>query len=176
MGALTELKYSGAEHMADLNRRQSAGPGCSTGARLYRAWAVFLAFLLLCTVHSIPAIAANGSGQGVTGAEVYLKYCAGCHGFDGVAAYPFAPSFALGERLHKSDAELLRSVLAGRHAMPYWQSKLSVDAFRQAIAYLRTMDQRYRAGLPPRTRPIPERHYKFNPVGEGEHYWENRYW
>ena len=36
------------------------------------------------------------------GSEVYLTFCAGCHGFDGIAAYPPAPSFALGERLHQS--------------------------------------------------------------------------
>ena len=80
----------------------------------------------------------------------------------------------MGERLHKSDEELLRSVLAGKHAMPYWKNKLSNDMFRSAIAYLRVMQQRYNSGLSPRQEPIPEMYYKFNPVGEDEDYWQNR--
>ena len=126
--------------------------------------------------YSIPVDAASGGGQDLSGANVYLRFCAGCHGFDGYAEYPFAPSFAAGERLYKSDDELLHSVFGGRHAMPYWQGKLSVGMVQLAIAYLRTMDQRVRAGQPPRTEPIPELHYRFNPVGEREYYWERRYW
>ena len=108
------------------------------------------------------------------GSEVFLKYCAGCHGFDGFARYEFAPSFSMGDRLQKSDSELLHSVLTGRHAMPYWQGKLNVEMYRRAITYLRQMAERYRSGLSPRTGPLPEYHYKFNPVGEDEDYWMYR--
>ena len=130
--------------------------------------------MVLCISYQANVLAEDETAQAITGSEVFLKYCAGCHGFDGFAVYEQAPSFSMGERLHKSDEELLRSVLAGKHAMPYWQDKLSNDMFRSAIAYLRVMQQRYSSGLSPREEPIPDMHYKFSPVGEDEEYWQNR--
>ena len=159
--------------MANLKRRNPNAPGDIKGRNKNAPSAVALVLLSLGILHVAAGTAADGSGQATTGADVYLKYCAGCHGFDGIAEYPFAPSFAWGERLHKSDAALLESVLAGRHAMPHWQGKLSVDMFRLAIGYIREMDQRFRAGLPPRSQPLPEVHYRFNPVGH-EDYWKTR--
>jgi cytochrome c5 len=130
--------------------------------------------MVLCIFYQANVLAEDKTAQAITGSEVFLRYCAGCHGFDGFAVYEQAPSFSMGDRLHKSDEELLRSVLAGKHAMPYWQDKLSNDMFRSAIAYLRVMQQRYSSGLSPREQPVPEMHYKFNPVGEDEDYWQNR--
>ena len=135
---------------------------------------VKLLALVLCISYQANVFAEDKTAQAVTGSEVFLRYCAGCHGFDGFAVFEQAPSFSMGDRLHKRDEELLRSVLAGKHAMPYWQDKLSNDMFRSAIAYLRVMQQRYSSGLSPREEPIPEMHYKFNPVGEDEDYWQNR--
>lgn len=130
--------------------------------------------LLCCSAHSAVVSAANYAAGGPSGADVFLRYCAGCHGFDGFAEYPHAPSFSMGERLQKSDEELLRSVLSGKHAMPYWQDKLPVELYLRAIGYLRTMQQRYNTGLPPRQQPVPDMHYRFNPVGEDEDYWMYR--
>jgi len=145
------------------------------GGRLFAAPChirrVVVCLALCCSVYGTATVAASRAGPGPGGADVFMRYCAGCHGFDGFAAYPYAPSFSMGQRLHKSDPELLRSVLSGRHAMPYWQNKLSIDMLQRAIAYLRIMDQRYSSGLPPREQPLPELHYKFNPVGEEEDYW-----
>jgi mono/diheme cytochrome c family protein len=136
-------------------------------------WVKLLA-LVLCISYQANVPAGDITARAIAGSEVFLKYCAGCHGFDGFAEYELAPSFSMGDRLHKSDEELLRSILAGKHAMPYWQNKLSIDMFRSAIAYLRVMQQRYNSGLSPREEPIPEMHFKFNPVGEDEDYWQNR--
>jgi len=130
--------------------------------------------LVLCISYQADVLAEDETAQAIAGSNIFLKYCAGCHGFDGFAVYEQAPSFSMGERLHKSDEELLGSVLAGKHAMPYWKDKLSDDMFRSAIAYLRVMLDRSSSGLPPREEPIPEMHYKFNPVGEDEDYWQNR--
>ena len=73
------------------------------------------------------------------GRNVFQTYCAGCHGFDGFAFYPPAPSFSLGDRLYKSNAELMRSILKGRGAMPSWENKLPVHWLEQALAYIRHM-------------------------------------
>ena len=80
----------------------------------------------------------------------------------------------MGDRLHKSDDELLSSVLRGRHGMPYWNGKLTLTMYRDAIAYLRVMADRYQSGLPPREEPLPDYLYQFMPVGEPDHYWETR--
>lgn len=110
----------------------------------------------------VPVQARDGNPDG---AKVYLTFCAGCHGFDGLATYPPAPSFALGERLKRGDHALLQNLLQGRNAMPPWQDKLSEHRLRSTIAYLHTMNARWSAGLAPRTRPIPPTHYRFRPVG-----------
>lgn len=82
------------------------------------------------------------------GREVFLTYCSGCHGFDGLAFYPPAPSFAMGDRLVKSDAELLRSILNGKGAMPWWEGKLPRPWLEQALAYIRHMAQQEDVNVP----------------------------
>ncbi|MCB1876724.1 MAG: cytochrome c [Chromatiales bacterium] len=82
------------------------------------------------------------------GRTVFLTYCAGCHGFDGLAFLPFAPSFAMGERMYKSDYELLRSIRRGRNGMPSWEGKLPDDWLTAALAYIRFMDRAGREGAP----------------------------
>ena len=54
----------------------------------------------------------------------------------------YAPSFAKGERLEKSDAELLRSVRDGLSRMPPWGVILSEREILDAIAYVRTLAPR----------------------------------
>lgn len=132
-------------------------------------WRVVSLLVLGVTVCSVPAKAENSNPEG---AEVYLTFCAGCHGFDGLAVYPPAPSFALGERLNRGDHTLLQSLLQGQNAMPPWQDKLSEHMLHSAIAYLHTMNARRLAGLAPRTRPLPPTHYRFRPIGSmGPYLW-----
>ena len=113
----------------------------------------------------------HGDTSNPEGAEVFLTYCAGCHGIDGFAAYPAAPSFSMGDRLHKDDETLLESVLQGKGAMPYWEGKLSIQLLRSAIRYLRIMDERAKAGLAPRQRSLPAHMFRFQPAGERNPYW-----
>jgi len=105
------------------------------------------------------------------GAKTFLKYCAGCHGFDGEANYEYAPSFSLGDRLQKDDRELLQSVLNGKNNMPPWQDKLPVQDLHNAIAYLRLMYERHERGEPPRQVELPDVYYIFKPVGEMDMEW-----
>jgi len=78
-----------------------------------------------------------------SGESVYLGFCAGCHGFDGLSAYPEAPSFANGDRLEKSDQVLLASILHGNGEMPAWGNTLSTVAAGKVLSYLR---QRFKQG------------------------------
>jgi len=105
------------------------------------------------------------------GAQTFLKYCAGCHGFEGEAAYEHAPSFSLGERMQKDDRELLQSVLNGKNNMPPWQDKIPIQDLRNAIAYLRLMYERHERGEQPRQDELPDIYYLFKPVGEKDMDW-----
>lgn len=107
------------------------------------------------------------------GAQTFLKYCAGCHGFDGKANYEHAPSFSLGDRMQKDDQELLQSVLNGKNNMPPWRDKLPVEKLRDAITYLRLMHSRHERGDQPRQIDIPDTYYLFKPVGEENMDWMN---
>jgi mono/diheme cytochrome c family protein len=107
----------------------------------------------------------------IKGERTFLKYCAGCHGFEGKARYQHAPSFSLGERLQKDDRELLQSVLNGKNNMPPWRDKLPVQDLRNAIAYLRLMHQRYEKGEAPLQHELPGSYYLFKPVGEQNMQW-----
>jgi len=51
----------------------------------------------------------QGNWENTEGADVFLTFCAGCHGVDGFAAYPAAPSFSMGDRLHKTMAPCCRA-------------------------------------------------------------------
>lgn len=127
---------------------------------------------LLVVAPGIPGSTPAQTGPGVAlppdGGRVFLTYCAGCHGFDGFAFYPPAPSFSMGERLDKDDFTLLQSVLNGKGSMPPWQNKLPVPMLQDAITYLRSMAARRQMGLPPRSQPLPEFYFRFRPIGETE--------
>jgi hypothetical protein len=77
----------------------------------------------------------------------------------------------MGDRLHKDDDALLRSVLSGKGAMPPWEDKLSVSELRSAIRYLRRMDERVKLGLSPRQEALPAYMYRFQPTGERDTSW-----
>lgn len=77
----------------------------------------------------------------------YLRFCGGCHGLNGVAAYENSPSFAFGERLEKSDAALMRSLLEGRQEMPGWDDKLAPEDLWEILAFIRSLPARFDRGI-----------------------------
>lgn len=100
-------------------------------ARFYARIGFFCAFLLGTNM----ALAADpGKGQ-----NLYMKYCASCHGMDGMAVMPGAPNFALNEGLLQADNSLLQTMRSGRNAMPAFQGVLDDEQLRDVIAFLRTM-------------------------------------
>lgn len=69
--------------------------------------------------------------------EIFEDNCAACHGYDGVPMLPGAANFSLGERLDKSDSELLAMVMDGKGDMPAWRDDLTEDERKAALAYIR---------------------------------------
>ena len=54
------------------------------------------------------------------GEEVYPTHCANCHD---VLPQQIVPKFQSGDRLEKTDAELIESILNGLNMMPPWKSQ-----------------------------------------------------
>ena len=102
--------------------------------------------------------------KGEEGEFTFLTYCSGCHGPNGIAALGESPSFALGERMEKSDDELYRSILGGHGTMPRWSDKLPVNWLRQALGFVRTLEKRHRAGILHVPTHRPPVYFRFGPM------------
>ena len=105
--------------------------------------------------------AADGPGK-----RTFGMYCSGCHGFNGLRLFSAAPSFAMGERMTKSDQELMHSILEGKGLMPSWKDKLSLAELEAALVYLRELALRTGFGTDPVTDlDVPETYFIFRPSG-----------
>jgi len=105
------------------------------------------------------------------GKHTYLTFCAGCHGFGGMRFFPFAPSFAMAERLTKSDGELMTSILNGKGLMPSWENKLAMSRLRSTLGYLRELALRTGYGTADDVEDdLPATYFLFQPPGMIELY------
>jgi len=100
------------------------------------------------------------------GKRIYLTFCAGCHGFNGMRFFSYAPSFAIGERMTASTDELMQTILHGKGLMPSWEDKLAVSDLEDALGYLRELALRTGYGTDSSAyNQMPEVFYIFNPPG-----------
>ena len=89
--------------------------------------------LLLLTLLSV------GAADATTSRELFETNCAVCHGIDGAPVLPNAPRFSEGERMEKTDAQLLTSLSDGLNVMPPWKGVLSEQEMREILAYVRSL-------------------------------------
>ena len=82
-----------------------------------------------------PALA----GDPVKGREIYIEYCSGCHGLEGVPQVGEIPNFSLGQGLNKSDRDLLIYMKKGSDIMPAYEGVLTDREILDVIAHLRTL-------------------------------------
>jgi len=104
---------------------------------------------------------------GEAGSLLYGKFCAGCHGFNGISAYVHSPSFALGETLEKGDAELMGSLMRGKGEMPNWDNKFSPDELADVLRFVRTLRAKYELGIGQTLSGVPPVFYLFGPMAPG---------
>ena len=97
------------------------------------------------------------------GAKTYARFCAGCHGFNGIAYYVNSPSFALGERMKKSNSALKKSIQNGRNVMPGWQDKLSYAQINALVGYIRTLSLDFDVGIEREINTPTNFYYQFKP-------------
>lgn len=85
----------------------------------------------------------SGAVHASPGKIIFEENCAACHGFDGVPFLPGAPDFSVGERLDKTDAELMKSMKEGLNMMPPWQPEgkdavLNDQQLKDSLTYIKT--------------------------------------
>jgi mono/diheme cytochrome c family protein len=106
--------------------------------------------------------------------HLYTRFCGGCHGFNGISYYVNSPSFALGQRLEKSDQELARSIARGKGVMPSWENMLTEQQIRLLVGHIRTLADAYRAGIDRELLMTPDHYFLFAPLGESGDEWHVR--
>jgi cytochrome c6 len=79
------------------------------------------------------------AGSVFDGREVYQQYCLGCHGPSGEGMMPGMPNFSRGERLFRSDRELIEAVKDGNGVMPAFYGILKEKEIEDVVAFLRTL-------------------------------------
>jgi mono/diheme cytochrome c family protein len=99
-----------------------------------------------------------------TGEQIYGTFCAGCHGINGISNYVRSPSFAIGERLEKSDLELSVAIKNGKGTMPSWGDKFGKLAILEVVEFLRDLRRRYLLGIEMSPRQMPGSFYVFGPM------------
>lgn len=107
------------------------------------------------------------------GEYVYQSFCGGCHGFNGISYYVHSPSFALGERMEKTDFELRESIANGLNAMPAWGSILSESQLDAVSTYVRNLANDFHAGIGDSIQETPNLYFRFVPYGEKPSYWKD---
>ena len=101
------------------------------------------------------------------GEQAYVKFCGGCHGFNGISWYVNSPSFALRERMNKPDQELIDSIKNGRGEMPSWEYMLKPKQIDGLVMFIRTLSKSYEGGIGGGVRAEPDQYFRFHPKGEG---------
>ncbi|WP_164880835.1 c-type cytochrome [Aestuariirhabdus litorea] len=119
------------------------------------------------TIPPRPGVATvDNPGELQKGERAYFTFCAGCHGFSGIAYYRNSPSFALGDRMDKPDWELIRSISNGKGQMPGWEGKLEDSTLESLMKYIRTLKPKFDSGLVNHLRESPAYYFRFRPRGE----------
>jgi len=86
-------------------------------------------------VANSPAVALDiNAGQ-----AVYEEHCANCHGADGMPTMLGTPDLSRGESLDVTDADLVRSIKAGRNLMPAYDTLIKDEDILNVISYMRTL-------------------------------------
>jgi cytochrome c6 len=76
----------------------------------------------------------------VKGSQLYVIYCADCHGVSGDSVLHDAPRFSKSEALIKSDIDLFDAISKGNKAMPLYKGILNDQEIFDVITYIRTLN------------------------------------
>ncbi len=188
----------GEESDRDLERAHSwFHKAAATGHKLARRNDAYMHSFFNTGAPGVPSNLATDHGRGVTqqqglsidikaadenailtpdprvtsGGNSYAAFCAGCHGFNGIAAYVNAPSFAMNERLEKSDSTLFRNVSNGMNECPGWGGILPDEELLDTIAFIRTLRVSFEMGIAKSPRQAPQRHFLFGAMSQDSYFY-----
>jgi cytochrome c553 len=91
------------------------------------------ALMMLAAGH---AVAANDP---LKARQNYERYCAACHGFNGMSVAPDAPNLRQGQGLMQSDQQILQKLKAGSAKKPPMLGLMNDQDLLQVITYARTI-------------------------------------
>jgi mono/diheme cytochrome c family protein len=117
------------------------------------------------TASSLVGDSGSASEEVERGEKLFLTFCGGCHGFNGIAYYVKSPSFVLGDRMKRSTEELERSIRNGKGIMPSWGSKLSDGEIKSLVAFIQTLQPSYERGIEIKPRDVPSLYFRFPAPG-----------
>ncbi|MDH5547324.1 MAG: cytochrome c [Gammaproteobacteria bacterium] len=98
---------------------------------------IFL-FMVFC-IANFPANAKEIKDVIGDGRVIYQRYCLSCHGPAGEGMMPGMPNFARGDRLIRTDRELIDAVKDGNGVMPSFYGILEEEDIENVVAFLRTL-------------------------------------
>ena len=101
----------------------------------FRGWTVSL--LVVSFISFADGITESDMATLEATRDVYHQHCGMCHGMDGVPNLGEVPNFAAGERMDRSDADLLATMQAGIGLMPSWEGVIDLDTRQHLITYVR---------------------------------------
>ncbi len=105
----------------------------------------FVSGLLFGTVALVQAEPKAHGGDVAGGKTLFVRHCTGCHGPEGggdgyrFLRGPDPANLTSPSTRKKSDADLLKTIHAGKPNMPPWNTRLSEKESRDVLAYVRTL-------------------------------------
>lgn len=69
----------------------------------------------------------------------YDRFCAACHGFNGISVTPDAPNLRMNQGLLQSDLQIVQKLKMGSARKPPMMGLLSDQDLQQIIIYTRTI-------------------------------------
>lgn len=90
---------------------------------------------LLLSLLATP-VAANDQ---VKAKQNYDRFCAACHGFNGISVTPDAPNLRMNQGLLQSDLQIIQKLKMGSARKPPMMGLLSDQELQQIIIYTRTI-------------------------------------
>lgn len=94
-----------------------------------------LRFLIVAAL-SVPSVV---SADQAKAKRDYERFCAGCHGFNGMSVAPDAPNLRMNQGLLQFDLQLVQKLKMGSPKKPPMMGLLSDQDLQQVIIYSRSL-------------------------------------
>ena len=80
-----------------------------------------------------------GANDQVKAKQNYDRFCAACHGFNGVSVTPDAPNLRMNQGLLQSDLQIVQKLKMGSPKKPPMMGLMTDQDLQQVIIYSRTI-------------------------------------